>query len=72
MDVMDGFEFTKRYREWEVEQNKQIPIIAVTAHIDEKYKVLCLESGMDDYLTKPVRIENLSKILEKWVKNKNH
>lgn len=68
MDDMDGFEFAMRFREWEMENSHRVPIIAITAHIDKRYQERCLQSGMDDYIIKPVRMENLSNVLTKWIR----
>ncbi len=57
MPEMDGFEATTRIRQSETE--KQTPIIALTAHAMKGYKERCLEAGMDGYVTKPLRIEEL-------------
>ena len=48
MPVMDGFEFLRRYR-----QEAQTPIVLLTARVDETDKVVGLELGADDYVTKP-------------------
>ncbi len=44
----------------------RIPIIAMTAHAIKKYKERCLEAGMDDYITKPLRRKILLETVEKW------
>ncbi|MDP8245518.1 MAG: response regulator [Candidatus Hinthialibacter antarcticus] len=66
MPVMDGFEFTKRLREREAENDKHTPVIAVTAHAVVGDRERCIASGMDDYLSKPVRMDRLVDMLEKW------
>ena len=48
---------------------KDIPIIAMTANALAGDKDKCLEAGMDDFITKPVSIKDLSSILDKWVKS---
>jgi len=56
MPVMDGFAATQAIRAWEAEQQLEpIPIIAVTAHALQGYREKCLENGMNDYVTKPIR-----------------
>jgi signal transduction histidine kinase/CheY-like chemotaxis protein len=67
MPIMDGFAATKKIRSIELEQKKKpIPIIALTANIGEKDKKLCLNSGMDDFATKPVRRDEIDKTLKHW------
>ena len=66
MPVMDGYEATKKIREIEKEIKKHIPIIAMTANAMKGDKEKCIDAGMDDYLSKPVKVENLDKILVKY------
>lgn len=68
MPEMDGYTATKKIRE--IEQIKgltRVPIIAMTAHALKGDKELCLKSGMDDYLAKPVRIPELKQIITRWL-----
>lgn len=64
MPVMDGYEATKQIRSLKSEFSK-IPIIAMTANAFEEDKKMANECGMNDYLAKPVNLENLIKILTK-------
>ncbi|WP_203300849.1 response regulator [Marinobacter sediminum] len=70
MPEMDGYETTRRIREWERSSGRSgIPIIALTADVLPGTDKSCLESGMNDYVAKPVRKENLRKVLGRWVKD---
>jgi CheY-like chemotaxis protein len=64
MPDMDGFTVTQRIRAGEVPGvNPNIPIIAVTAYAMQSDRQQCLDAGMDEHLTKPVRIEALRDVL---------
>lgn len=68
MPVMDGLEATRHIREHEQRLNRpQTPIIALTAHVTEEYRVKSLKAGMNDILTKPFSIDNMDKILTRWL-----
>ncbi len=69
MPEMDGFEATREIRKWETEQIKlqHMPIIALTANAMEGDRELCLEAGMDDYMTKPINLEQLGAMLHRWL-----
>ncbi|RLU02278.1 MAG: hybrid sensor histidine kinase/response regulator [Ketobacter sp.] len=60
MPEMDGYEATRHIREFEMfNQLPRKPIIAVTAHAVGESRELCLQAGMDEYITKPIRIDAL-------------
>jgi len=59
---MDGFEATRRIRL--VERGPRVPIVALTANARREDREACFAAGMDHYLTKPVRFEDLSAVLE--------
>ena len=59
MPVLNGLEATQRIRELEVGSGRHIPIIAMTAHAMKGDRARCLEAGMDEYLSKPVRKREL-------------
>ncbi|HAA06140.1 MAG TPA: hybrid sensor histidine kinase/response regulator, partial [Acinetobacter schindleri] len=68
MPVMSGMDTTRAIRSLEstFENHRRLPIIALTAHAlsDEKQKLL--QGGMDDYVTKPIQIEQIIQILTQW------
>lgn len=67
MPIMDGFEATEKIREIERGENRQrTPIIALTAHAIANYANKCIERGMDDYISKPIRKSSLLKMIKKW------
>ena len=59
MPNLGGMEATALIRKLEASSNSRIPIIALTAHAMAGDRERCLEAGMDDYLTKPVRSKDL-------------
>jgi len=68
MPVMDGFEATRQIRAYEKDFKKpRIPIIALTANTLEADRKACLAAGMDDFLVKPVRVQALSTIIDRYV-----
>jgi len=67
MPVMDGFDASRAIRSPDSGvKNHSIPIIAITAHAMKGDRELCLEAGMNDYLTKPVNPRDLAAALERW------
>lgn len=67
MPVMDGLEATRRIRELEAEGGHHIPIIGMTANALVGAREICLEAGMDDYVSKPIRGEDLKTLLAVWL-----
>ena len=66
MPRMDGFELTANIRHSEP-VGQRLPIIAITANVMQGEAQRCRELGMDDYLAKPLRMEDLVPMLEKWL-----
>ena len=66
MPEMDGFEATAAIREKEKGSGNHLPIIAMTAHAMVGDKERCLAAGMDDYITKPIRRQELADVLKRY------
>jgi two-component system sensor histidine kinase/response regulator len=66
MPEMDGFEATRILRANEGAQ-EHIPVIAITAHAMTGDRERCIDAGMDDYLTKPIKATELLQALSRWV-----
>jgi CheY-like chemotaxis protein/HPt (histidine-containing phosphotransfer) domain-containing protein len=68
MPQMDGYEFVEKLRLREAERGTaRTPIVAVTANAMRGEEERCLAAGMDAYLVKPVAIDRLRAILERWL-----
>lgn len=65
MPGIDGLETTRRLKEFWPE-NRQIPVVAVTASAMDGDRARCLQAGMSDYLTKPVRMNALAEVVNRW------
>jgi len=60
MPIMDGYDSSKKIREWEAEQQRsRLPIFALTAHALDDHKKATAESGMDGHISKPVSLQIL-------------
>ncbi len=66
MPVMDGFAATQELRLREA-AGRHTPVIALTASAMASDRERCLEAGMDDYVSKPIRSEDLAVVLKRWV-----
>ena len=67
MPEMDGFELATAIRKAETTMGTRVPIVAVTANAMSEELQECLDSGMDDCLTKPIELDNLSQAISKWI-----
>ncbi|MBN2803468.1 MAG: response regulator [Deltaproteobacteria bacterium] len=67
MPVLDGIEATKQIRSLQNYSNSKLPIIAITAHVMEEDKQRCFEAGMNGYISKPIKLDKLTKALHTWL-----
>ena len=65
LPIIDGYEATRRIRQ--MPQGRDLPIIALTANALQGDRERCLEAGMNDYLTKPFKRNDLQQILQRWL-----
>jgi signal transduction histidine kinase/CheY-like chemotaxis protein len=70
MPVLDGYQATRRIRQDEksTPSNHRTPIVAMTAHALAGDRDQCLKAGMDDYVSKPFKTEELKLVLERWLR----
>jgi CheY-like chemotaxis protein/nitrogen-specific signal transduction histidine kinase/HPt (histidine-containing phosphotransfer) domain-containing protein/gas vesicle protein len=68
MPIMDGYEASRRIRK--MDNLSHLPVIAMTAHAMKEDLELCLDSGMNDYITKPINRDQIFEMIEKWINNK--
>ncbi len=71
MPVLDGFGATKLIREGEGQSDSRLPIIGLTAHAMKGDRERCLEAGMDEYVTKPIRSQDLFSAMRQVLKRRS-
>jgi CheY-like chemotaxis protein/HPt (histidine-containing phosphotransfer) domain-containing protein len=67
MPEMDGYEATRAIRAFEAGSGQHTRIIAMTASVRQEDRDACFASGMDDYIGKPVQLEEVAAMLERWL-----
>lgn len=67
MPLVDGYEATRRIREHEKGLGGHVPIVALTANTTNEDRERAFLSGMDDFVSKPITLEVLDRLLERWV-----
>jgi CheY-like chemotaxis protein len=67
MPEVDGVDATKMIRALPGERYKKIPIVALTANVVGDVRDMFLESGMNDFLSKPLEVEEMERVLRRWL-----
>ncbi len=69
MPEMDGFDATREIRQIGIKSinDKQVPIVAMTANVMSGDRERCIKVGMNDYIGKPVQLDKLEQVLRKWL-----
>jgi CheY-like chemotaxis protein len=67
MPELNGLEATREIRSTVSDRHKGIPIVAMTADAQTDAKQGCLDAGMDDYISKPVSLEDLRAVVGRWL-----
>ncbi|HYD31961.1 MAG TPA: DUF3369 domain-containing protein [Azospirillaceae bacterium] len=67
MPEMDGFDLARAIRDAEQDTGHHLPIVAITANAMEEETEKCRAAGMDDKLSKPVNMNGLKTVLERWL-----
>ena len=68
MPVMDGLTAAQLIRHNEINTDRHIVIVALTANRAIESREQCLQAGMDDFINKPVTMDKLSELFSKWLK----
>jgi PAS domain S-box-containing protein len=66
MPELDGYEATLQIRELEKKSQTHIPIVALTANAMKEDREKCLQVGMDDFVSKPIKRDLLEEVLRNW------
>ena len=67
MPEMNGHDATRAIREAEAGAEHRTPVVAVTAHAVNGDRETCFDAGMDDYLPKPISVDNLREMVERYL-----
>jgi PAS domain S-box-containing protein len=68
LPTINGIEVTSVIRSFEKKFGERTPIIGLSAYAMKQDQERCLEAGMNDYLSKPLNIEKLNKVIQQWVR----
>ncbi len=72
MPELDGYDATRQLRRLEQADGlTRLPVIAMTAHVMEGDREKCLAAGMDDYIGKPLDVEELEKKIDQWLSHRS-
>ncbi|MDX1694096.1 MAG: response regulator [Ketobacteraceae bacterium] len=71
MPVLDGYQTTMKIRQQEAFSRGRLPIIAMTAHVLPGDVEACRKAGMDDYIAKPFKTEQLQEVIQRWLEPEN-
>ncbi|TVR09991.1 MAG: response regulator [Planctomycetota bacterium] len=66
MPEMDGLAATAAIRVMNPQASRHLPIIALTADASAEQRQRCREAGMDDFLSKPIQLDDLRRLVERW------
>jgi two-component system, sensor histidine kinase and response regulator len=69
MPEMDGLTATRKIREQENATGLHLPIVAMTAHAMAGDREICIEAGMDGYITKPINLQRLEDVISSAIGN---
>jgi len=67
MPEMDGIKATIAIRREKRETTRHVPIIAMTTHARQEDRSRCLDAGMDDYMSKPINVQDLAAALDRML-----